>query len=590
MRRNSLWYSFVGTDFLQKIHGDGAQKIKDLFNEAGNKDKNTKGSIIFIDEIDAFGVARNEFNQKAKEILTTLLTELDGIKTKQNIQEAKPPIIIIAATNRFDVLDEALVRPGRFDYLVKVDLPDFQTRYDILKSYAKNKQFDSTIDFKQLAQETPGVSAAHLKAIINEAVILNINENTNSYHLIDMNTIVKAKDNVLLGFAQKNHKYDQKDKEIITTYQAAKTIISQIKKTHFLSSISLLPRLSDNFLFLSLQPNSSYWTFQNELFQRIIVILSGKAAEEVILGKLINQTCSDFKEALEQAQELTNFFSYKTISNKDKEELQKEILQRCYSDAKSLVKINQNLIKNLAKKLQTKDFFSVAEIKTFLNENKFQEDISTERNNQPKLLFYFAFSFILVLFFLLLLIIIIRIIFWFLDIKIFALLFANKYLLFLALNILSLIIVSIIIVFSWQSYLPFLPLFHQEGKNLTINELFFKIDQYEIKKMTYTTKNSWLEGFYQLVSIMDKNGDIFYFKLKPLFQNTFEQKFSNLKVKDFEVIEEIYFDYFNFFFKLIVFLSSLVFLLYGCLNIKRIRQQLKKPKENSFPYCSENHK
>lgn len=575
---------------MQKIHGDGAQKIKDLFNEAGNKDKNTKGSIIFIDEIDAFGVARNEFNQKAKEILTTLLTELDGIKTKQNIQEAKPPIIIIAATNRFDVLDEALVRPGRFDYLVKVDLPDFQTRYDILKSYAKNKQFDSTIDFKQLAQETPGVSAAHLKAIINEAVILNINENTNSYHLIDMNTIVKAKDNVLLGFAQKNHKYDQKDKEIITTYQAAKTIISQIKKTHFLSSISLLPRLSDNFLFLSLQPNSSYWTFQNELFQRIIVILSGKAAEEVILGKLINQTCSDFKEALEQAQELTNFFSYKTISNKDKEELQKEILQRCYSDAKSLVKINQNLIKNLAKKLQTKDFFSVAEIKTFLNENKFQEDISTERNNQPKLLFYFAFSFILVLFFLLLLIIIIRIIFWFLDIKIFALLFANKYLLFLALNILSLIIVSIIIVFSWQSYLPFLPLFHQEGKNLTINELFFKIDQYEIKKMTYTTKNSWLEGFYQLVSIMDKNGDIFYFKLKPLFQNTFEQKFSNLKVKDFEVIEEIYFDYFNFFFKLIVFLSSLVFLLYGCLNIKRIRQQLKKPKENSFPYCSENHK
>ncbi|MFB0638049.1 MAG: cell division protease FtsH [Candidatus Phytoplasma solani] len=581
---NVPFYSFVGTDFLQRIHGDSAKKIKDLFNEATDKEKNPKGSVIFIDEIDSFGATRNEFNPKEKEILIALLAALDGLKTKQNIIDGKPPVVIIAATNRFEILDSALIRPGRFDYLVKIDLPDLNMRQAILKSYAQGKNFN--FDFLQLAQETPGMSAAQLKAIIEEAAFLNLTKNPNNQQSpIDMHTIIEAKDNCLLGIRKKDQTYDLETKEIIATHQAAKLIITQIKKSHFLSSVSLIPRESDKFLFLAPQPNSSYLTFQDDLFQRITVLLSGKAAEEVICKKPINETCSDFKEALKIAAELTHFFAYKAVSSKDKEEFQKDILKKCYSDAKALVSLNQDLIKDLikdlAKFLKTQEFIPVEDIRNFLKNKNIQDNALVIENQDSKNFFTFILTFVLIFLVLTSIIAIIKVIYWFLDVSIFSLL-ANKYLIFLILNLLSVAIALIMFSSSYQPHNLLLSLFNSDKTYLPVAELFHKIDNYEIKNISYTVKNSWLEGLYHFVKIIDKNGQFFYCKLKPLSQNTFDQKITNLKVKDFTLIEEPHFDWINFFFKLILFLSSFVFLLYGCLNIKRLRKQLKNSKENLF--------
>ncbi|PWV43824.1 MAG: hypothetical protein DF280_00355 ['Brassica napus' phytoplasma] len=142
---DSSFYAFSGTDFLQRIHGDGAKKVRDLFE----KTKTHKTSIIFIDEIDSFGIARNDFSQKEKEITTELLNQMDGIKSKDNENN----VILIAATNRVESLDSALLRPGRFDYVVNVLLPDLKARKAILKLCAKGKQIADAASRKKQIKE-----------------------------------------------------------------------------------------------------------------------------------------------------------------------------------------------------------------------------------------------------------------------------------------------------------------------------------------------------------------------------------------------------------------------------------------------------
>lgn len=392
---------------------------------------------------------------------------------------------------------------------------------------------------------------------------------------ISSETIIQAKENVLLGITNSSKTYNHKEKEIVSTHAAAKIIISQVKNTHFLSSVSLIPRSYDKILTLFAKEQTPNILLKETLIQEITVLLAGKSAEEVICETTIDKVCSDFVEAFHKSQELTRFFGYNSISVKDKEDLQRDILKKCFSDAKALVKLNEPLIKELSQKLQEQNITPMPQIKEFL-QNKQIKDMK-EIKIQPfqpakgfnkTTIWHFICTLLFVLFLLLSTILIFKTIYWLFAIP-------KNYFIFKKKIITPfLIVVSLmfsILLFSFDCYhhLPFI----NATSNITVSDLLNKIDNYETKKITYFAKNSWLEGFYYHIKLIDKNGVPFYCKLKPISQNILEQKIASLKYKDFISQEEKYFDWVNLLIKIILSLSSFVFLLYGCLNIKRIRKQ-----------------
>ncbi|WP_284928717.1 ATP-dependent metallopeptidase FtsH/Yme1/Tma family protein, partial [Candidatus Phytoplasma sp. AldY-WA1] len=233
---NVPFYSASGSEFVEIYVGVGAARIRSLFKEA----RQNAPCIIFIDEIDVLGGKRNSGNsgrsQEKDQTLNQLLTEMDGFtKSFKSLG-----IIVIGATNRADILDPALLRPGRFDRIFKVGLPDVKARKAILEVHAKNKKLDPSVDLEQIAKQTPSMSGAQLGAVLNEAAILTVR---NQKDCITMEELNEAIDRVLMGPAKKSRKYDEEERKMVAYHEAGHAVIGlKLKHAQKVQKITIIPR------------------------------------------------------------------------------------------------------------------------------------------------------------------------------------------------------------------------------------------------------------------------------------------------------------------------------------------------------------
>ncbi len=288
---DSAFVSASGSEFVEMYVGVGAQRVRELFKKArANAKKLGKDSaIIFIDEIDVVGGKRGAQNhQEYDQTLNQLLTEMDGMQTTQN-----PMILVIAATNRVDMLDSALLRPGRFDRQIKVDLPDKDGRLHILKIQTKDKPVDSSIDLEHIARETFGFSGAQLESLTNEAAIIALRQNSK---VILQEYFRDAVDKVLMG--EKTGRIPTHEELFrVAVHELGHAIASEQVRPNSVSHITIAPRGNALGFVRQIPESDSYLYTKEQLDQQIVVALGGAVAEEFIFGNRSTGAQSDFLQA-----------------------------------------------------------------------------------------------------------------------------------------------------------------------------------------------------------------------------------------------------------------------------------------------------
>ncbi|WEK82639.1 MAG: hypothetical protein PR2021_5740 [Candidatus Phytoplasma pruni] len=360
---------------LPHFIGGGAKNLEKLFEDL----KKNAPSILFIDEIDTFGGKRNDNNNKEKELLIELLTQMDGFKTKSD----KVPVVVIAATNRKEILDEALLRPGRFDYLVEVGLPDINVREAVLKLKAKNKKLSEEIDLRQLAEETQGLNMSQLDSLLNTAVLLQIEKNLPS---INHQVIEEAKENLLLGLSKTTKKYNIDEKRMVSLHQAGKILVNGVLQTHWMSSLSTVPHNNDKLIVLTNKTQNENIANKERLLKELTVLLAGKAGENVD-DDWIDKTQDDLEEAHDKADEILAILSYDLVSAKDKEEIKKEILTKCFFDAKAIITSNRTLFDRLTHELQNNPSIDKKTITSLLS-NQELKNLNNDSTSKINVDFY----------------------------------------------------------------------------------------------------------------------------------------------------------------------------------------------------------
>ncbi|MBO5096658.1 MAG: ATP-dependent zinc metalloprotease FtsH, partial [Bacilli bacterium] len=286
---NVPFFYISGSDFVELFVGVGASRVRDMFKEA----KRCAPCLIFIDEIDAVGRQRGSGigggHDEREQTLNQLLTEMDGFGANEGI-------IIIAATNRPDVLDPALLRPGRFDRQVTVSLPDAKAREQILGVHAKNKVFESNIKLKNVAQRTPGYSGADLENLLNEAALLAVRRNKNA---IGMAEIDEATDRVLMGPAKTSRVITENEKRLVAIHEAGHAVLGiKLENAQEVHKITIIPRgMAGGYTMMLPKEEKIAIMTKNELLASITGLLGGRASEELFLGEITTGASNDFKRA-----------------------------------------------------------------------------------------------------------------------------------------------------------------------------------------------------------------------------------------------------------------------------------------------------
>ena len=293
------FFSISGSDFVEMYVGVGASRVRDLFEQA----KRAKPCIIFIDEIDAVGRKRGSGmgggHDEREQTLNQLLVEMDGFGKNEGI-------IIIAATNRPDILDPALLRPGRFDRRVVVDLPDVTAREEILEIYAKKKPVSESVDLKKLAKNTAGSSGAELENIMNEAAIFAARRNK---EMIDEKDIDDANTKVMMGPEKRSHIITDEEKRITAFHEAGHAIVSRLTSDRDkVSQISIIPRGMSGGHTMYHRVDEHSHTTKGDIIARIRMTLGGRAAEAIILDDITTGASQDIKYATELAKEMVTKF------------------------------------------------------------------------------------------------------------------------------------------------------------------------------------------------------------------------------------------------------------------------------------------
>ena len=282
------FFYISGSDFVELFVGVGASRVRDMFKQA----KQTAPCLIFIDEIDAVGRERGTGlgggHDEREQTLNQLLSEMDGFGENEGI-------IIIAATNRPDVLDPALLRPGRFDRQVTVDLPDVREREAILKVHAKNKILAPSVKLEYLAKRTPGFSGAGIENLLNEAALLAVRRNKNA---ITMSEIDEATDRVIAGPAKVSRKYTEHEKKVVAYHEAGHAVIG-IKLSHadIVQKITIIPRGNAGGYNLMMPSEETYLSTKTELLERITGLLGGRTSEEIEFKEITTGAHNDFEKA-----------------------------------------------------------------------------------------------------------------------------------------------------------------------------------------------------------------------------------------------------------------------------------------------------
>ena len=298
------FYSISGSDFVEMFVGVGASRVRSMFENA----KKTAPCMIFIDEIDAVGRQRGAGigggHDEREQTLNQLLVEMDGINDNAGI-------VIIAATNRPDVLDPALLRPGRFDRQITVALPDRNGRRAILGVHARNKHLSSEIDLDALAKRTPGFSGADLENVLNEASILAVREDSN---VITMKHLDEAIDRVMMGPAKKSRTYDEKTKKLVAYHESGHAIIGlYLDDATIVQKVTIIPRGQAGGYNLMTPKDEKMMNTKKDLLATITSYLGGRSAEELFFDDITTGAVNDIERATNLARDMVTLYGMSTL-------------------------------------------------------------------------------------------------------------------------------------------------------------------------------------------------------------------------------------------------------------------------------------
>ena len=383
------FFSMSGSDFVEMFVGVGASRVRDLFDQA----KKTAPCIIFIDEIDAVGRHRGAGlgggHDEREQTLNQLLVEMDGFETNQGV-------IILAATNRPDVLDPALLRPGRFDRQVVVPQPDVKGRLEIIKVHTKNIPVDERVDLEQIARGTPGFSGADLANLVNEAALLAARKSKSKVEKADFEA---AKDKVLMGVERKSMIISETEKRNTAYHEAGHTLVAKLTPgTDPIHKVSIIPRGRALGVTQQLPIDDRYTYSKDYLMKALSILLGGRAAEEIALKHMTTGAGNDLERATELARKMVTEWGmseklgpltfgkkdeqifigreiakHKDYSEKtavDIDEEVKRIVIEAYDISKKLLTENQALLDALASALLEKETMDGAEIAALIQETE----------------------------------------------------------------------------------------------------------------------------------------------------------------------------------------------------------------------------
>ena len=293
------FFNISGSEFVEMFVGVGASRVRDLFKKA----KKSAPCLIFIDEIDAVGRQRGAglggSHDEREQTLNQILVEMDGFDNKTNV-------IVIAATNRPDVLDPALLRPGRFDRQVVIDLPDIKDRENILKIHARGKPLAPDVDLRLVAQRTPGFSGADLENLLNEAAIMTAK---NNQKIIDKNAVLESIERVLLGRERKSHILSEKEKKITAYHEAGHALVAHtLPHADPVHKVSIIARGRAAGYTLNLPNEEKKMTSYSDFIDNMAVLLGGYASEEIFFGEVTTGASNDLKKVTQMARQIATQF------------------------------------------------------------------------------------------------------------------------------------------------------------------------------------------------------------------------------------------------------------------------------------------
>ena len=388
------FFSLSGSDFVEMFVGVGASRVRDLFKQAHDK----APCIIFIDEIDAIGRARGKSpaqnaNDERENTLNQLLTEMDGFGTNSGI-------IVLAATNRADILDRALLRPGRFDRQIYVDMPDLNERKEIFKVHLKPIKMEKTVDIDFLARQTPGFSGADIANICNEAALIAARSNKTS---VGKEDFLAAVDRIIGGLEKKNKVIKPGEKKVIAFHEAGHATVSwMLEHASPLVKVTIVPRGRSLGAAWYL-PEERQITTKAQIFDEMCAALGGRAAEQVIFGEISTGALSDLEKVTKQAQstilvyglnEKIGNVSYYDSTGQNEYSLSKpyseetakvideeisKIVEAAYQKAISILEEHKDKLTTLAEKLLEKEVIFKEDLEVIFGKRPFDEEIEEQK-------------------------------------------------------------------------------------------------------------------------------------------------------------------------------------------------------------------